>query len=138
MARISSISARVGVASALHVGVEEEIHGVELVAFATHAHSSGFARGRDRGEVGVDIVLPEADAGEDVRRHVQGVRRGGRDLRVAAGGGQSELRELRLIVGVDQVVGHAGMVGLGGEKFFENRGGLLAIGEGGVVVGFGG
>ena len=45
---------------------------------------------------------------------------------------------MRLIVGVDQVVGHAGMIGLGGEKFFQNRRGLLAIGEGGIVVRFGG
>ena len=63
---------------------------------------------------------------------------GGRDLRVTAGGGQAELRQLRLVVGVDQVVGHAGMVGLDGEEFFQDRRRLLAIGEGGVVVRFGG
>ena len=57
---------RVGVASTLHVGVEEEIHRVELMAFATHVHGSSFARCGDRGEVGVDVVLPEAYAGKDV------------------------------------------------------------------------
>ena len=41
----------VGLASALHVGVEEKIHGVELVAFATHVHGSGFAGSRDGGQV---------------------------------------------------------------------------------------
>ena len=43
----------VGVASALHVGIEKKIHGVKLVAFAAHAHGSGFAGGGDGGEVGI-------------------------------------------------------------------------------------
>ena len=69
---------------------------------------------------------------------MQGVRGHGRDLRVTAGGGQAELGELRLVVGVDQVVGHAGMVGLGGEELLQDRRRLLAICESCVLVRFGG
>ena len=112
-------------AAALQVGIDQEIHGVELVAFAAHAHRSGFASGGDGGEVRVDVVLPEADAGEDVRRHVQRVRRGGSDLRITARGGNAELRQLRFVVAVDQVVRDSRMVGFGGEKFFENGSSLL-------------
>ncbi len=111
---------------------------MKLVAFAAHVHGSGFASGGDGGEVGVDVVLPEADAGEDVRWHVQGVGSCGRDLRIAAGCGQAELRELRLVVGMDQVMGHAGMLGLSGEEFLQNRRSLLAIGEGFIIVRLGG
>ncbi|HEV3082334.1 MAG TPA: hypothetical protein VGY66_21295, partial [Gemmataceae bacterium] len=67
---------------------------MELVAFTAHVHSGGFAGGGDGGEIRVDVILPEADAGEDVRRHMQSMRSGGGNLRVTAGGGQSELREL--------------------------------------------
>jgi hypothetical protein len=50
MALTSSITlAASALASALQIGVDQEIHGVELVAFAAHVHSGGFARGRDRG-----------------------------------------------------------------------------------------
>jgi hypothetical protein len=61
---------------------------------------------------------------------------GGRDLSVAASGGNTELRELWLVVGVDQVVRDSGMVGFGGEKFFENCGGCFSVGESFVVVRF--
>jgi ABC-type xylose transport system permease subunit len=50
----------VGLASALQIGVDEKIHGVELVAFAAHVHGGSFARGGDGSEIGVDVVLPEA------------------------------------------------------------------------------
>ncbi len=126
--------AGVGFATALHVGVEKKIHGMELVAFAAHAHGRHFARRGNRGEVGIDVVLPQADAGEDVRWHMQRVRSGGRDLRITARGGNAELRQLRLVVAVDQVMRDSGMIGLGGEKFFENGGRLLAIGERRVMV----
>ena len=128
----------VGLASALQVGIEEEIHGVKLVAFAAHVHGGGFARGGDGGEVGVDVVLPEANARENVRGHVQGVGRGGRDLGVTAGGGNAELGQLRLVVGVNQIMRDSGMVGFAGKQRFENGGGLFAVGESLVVVRLGG
>ena len=107
---------------------------MKLVTFTAHVHGGGFPRGRDGGEVGVDVVLPQPDAGEDVRRHVQGVRSRGRDLRVAAGSRQAQLGQLRLVVGMNQIVGHTGMVGLSGEEFLQNRRGSLAIRESRVVM----
>ena len=80
------------------------------MAFATHVHGSGFASGGDRSKIRVDIVLPQANAGENVRRHVEGMRSGGRNLGVAAGGGQAEVGELRLVVAVDQIVRDTGMI----------------------------
>ncbi len=47
-------------------------------------------------------------------------------------------RELRLVVGVNQIVRDAGMIGFGGEERFENLGGCDAVGEGLVMVRFGG
>ena len=65
MALTSSITlAGVGFASALKIGVDQKIHGVELVAFAAHVHGGSFARGGDGSEIRVDIVLPQADAGK--------------------------------------------------------------------------
>jgi hypothetical protein len=78
------------------------------------------------------------NAGENMRRHVQGVRSRGSDLRVTASGGQSELRQLRLVVGVNQIMRDAGMVGLDGKQLLQNGGGLLAIGKSRVVVRLGG
>ncbi len=139
MALTSSISLRgIGFAAALQVGIEEEIHGVELVAFAAHVHGRGLARGGDRGQVRFDVVLPQADARENVRWHMQGVRRGGRDLRVAARRGNARLRQLRLVVTVNQVMRDAGMIGLGREELFEDRGRLLAVRERRVLVWLGG
>ena len=82
--------------------------------------------------------MPEADAGEDVRGHVQGVRGGGGDLGVTASGGDAALRQLRLVVGVDQVVGDSGMIGFGGEEGLKNRGSGETVGEGVVMVRLGG
>ncbi len=52
------------------------------------------------------------DAGEGVGRHVERVRGVRRDLRVAPGRLQALLGEGWVVVGVDQVVRHAGMVGV--------------------------
>ena len=121
--------AGIGFASTLKVGIKKKIHGVKLVAFTSHVHGRRLASGGDGREVGIDVVRPQADSGKDVRRHVQRMRCGRRDLRVAACGGDAQLRQLRLIVTVDQIVRHAGMIRLDGEESFENRGGLLAVCE---------
>ena len=39
----------VGFASALQVGVDEEVHGMELVAFSSHVQGGGLAGGGDGG-----------------------------------------------------------------------------------------
>lgn len=53
-------------------------------------------------EVGHGLEAPEAR--EDVRRHVEHVRHVGRDLRVSVRRRQRQVRQLRRVVGVDQVV----------------------------------
>ena len=42
--------------------------------------------------------------------------------------------QLRLVVGMNQIVRHAGMIGFGGKKLFQNGCSLFAVGEGLVVV----
>src|SRR5260370_23895165 len=60
---------------------------------------------------------------------------GGSDLGVSASGRQAELRQLGLVIAVDQVMHNSGMIGLGGEKLLQDGAGLLAVGKRGVVVG---
>ena len=128
----------VRLASALQVGIEEEIHGVELMSCTAHVHRGRLARGGDRSKVGVNVVLPQTNAGENVRRHVQGVRSRRRNLRVSSRGGNAELRQLRLVVAVDQVVCNSWMIGLSSEQFFQHGGCLPAFGERCVLVRVGG
>ena len=120
---------RVSVASTLEIRVEQEIHGVELMSLAPHVHSRSLARGRDRSEVRTDIVWPQSYPGKNVRRHVQRMRSHGSNLRVAPRRRKSQLRQLRLVVGMDQVVRHSGMVWLDGKQFLQNRCGLLVSRE---------
>ncbi len=65
-----------------------------------------------RGDVGVDQFLPIADAGKNVRRHVQGMGRRGRDLGITPGGFEALVGDRRIIVEMDQIVRHAGMLRL--------------------------
>src|SRR5580692_3362709 len=60
------------------------------------------------------------------------------NLSVTARGGKAEFREPRLVIAMNEVVRDAGMVRFDSEEFFQDRGGLLAVGEGFVVVRFGG
>ena len=120
-------AARARVVADLQVGVFEVVqcvHGVER-------EGAGVALGREapgrvgRGEVRGDGLLPEAEAREDVRRHVERVRRRRRDLRVGARGRQRLFRERRVVEGVDHVVRDAGVPGLRGEEPVQDRGPLL-------------
>ena len=63
-------------------------------------------------DVGGDRLLPIADAREDVRRHVLGMGRRGRDLGIAPGGIEAFLGDRRIVVEMDQVMRHAGMLRL--------------------------
>src|SRR5258707_6658663 len=65
----------------------------------------------DGGEIGSDGVLPHAERGEYVRRHMPGVRRGWCQPRIAAGGGQPFCRDRRVVVAVNEVVRNARMIG---------------------------
>jgi len=66
-------------------------------------------------------LLPRADAREDVRRHVQRVRRRGRDRRIAPRGRYPFVGDRRRVVAVDQIVRDAGMVGVLLEFILEDR-----------------
>ena len=54
----------IGFASTLQIGIDQKIHGVKLMAFAAHVHGRGLARGGDGGEVGIDVILPQARGGQ--------------------------------------------------------------------------
>ena len=99
----------------LQIGIDEVIHGVQLVM----AFIAGLCGARGLG-VGADRFLPVADTGEDMGRHVLRVRRCRRDLRIALGGIKAFLRQCRRIVEMDQVVGDAGMARLTQKDRLEN------------------
>ncbi|MGY2916046.1 hypothetical protein ACVWYP_001676 [Bradyrhizobium sp. USDA 3262] len=77
-----------------------------------------------------DRLLPVADAREDVRRHVLGMRRVFGDLGIAHRRGEALLRERRVVVEMDQIVGDAGVLGLAREDRFEQRRALQLVGVG--------
>ena len=66
--------------------------------------------GLGRGEVGRRSIPARAQPREDVRGHVEGVRRGRGDLRVGARRRQRLGGERRVVEGVDHVVRDAGML----------------------------
>ena len=106
---------------------------MELVAFAGHVHLGALPGGRDGREVGVDRFLPQAQADEDVRRHVERVRRGRRDLRVAARGVETHRGKLGLVAAVNQVMRDARLIGVLREQLVQDRNRLLPIVERRVV-----
>ena len=83
-----------------------------------------------RPDVRVDRFLPRADAGERVRRHVERVRRVGREVRVLARIWQRARRERRYVVAVNQVMRHAGMIGFDRVELLQNRRGFELVGVG--------
>ena len=101
--------------SALQVSVDEIIHRMQLLVEFL-AVFSGLGRCR----VGFDRLLPVTDACEDVRWHVQCMRSIRRNLGIAARRVDASLRNRRIIVKVDQVVNHAGMLRLAKIDLLEN------------------
>ena len=89
-----------------------------------------FARCIRGADVGIDRLLPHAEADENVRRHVQGVGRRRRNLRIGVRRVQSERRETRVIEAVNQVMRDPGMIGMLVEQPVEDRRRLLLIGVG--------
>src|SRR3712207_586372 len=65
-----------------------------------------------------------------MRRHVQGMRRRRRDFRVAPGGVEPSVGEWWVIVAMNQVMGHTGMLRLFREYPLEDFGGLELLGIG--------
>ena len=87
--------------------------------------------GNPRGvRVRIDRLLPVANAREDVRGHVQGVRRIGRHLRVAPCGRQALLGQRRRVVEVNEIVRDTRMVWLPIPDLLEDRRTLELIGVG--------
>jgi hypothetical protein len=116
---------RVLVLCELQIGVDHIVLPVQLVAVLLvrlgRAHRRGIGRNR---------FLPVADAREDVGRHVLRMRRRRRDLGIARGGVETFLGDRRIVVGVDQVVGDAGMLRLALEDPFQDRRRLELVGIG--------
>ena len=120
--------ARLLVLAKLEVGIDHVVLGVQIVADRLLR-----LRGLHRGDVGVDRLLPIADAGVDVRRHVLGVRRGRRDLGVAVGGVEALRGGRRIVVEVDQVMRDARMLRQPLGDRLQDRGALGLLGIGLVV-----
>ena len=119
----------------LKVGVFEEVHRMHFVMQHVDVHRGHLVGNLDCGEIGIDVVLPESQAREDVRRHVNRVGGGGRDAGVFAGRGQSEAGHRGIVAAVNDVVGDAGMVGLILVQFVENGDGGFGVDEVGVAFG---
>ena len=86
-----------------------------------------FPCGRRRRQVGLDRILPKADARERVGRHVERVRRVRRDLRVAPRRVERARRERRHVEAVNDVVREPGMLGLALELALEDAGGFQLV-----------
>ncbi len=110
----------------LEVGVDHVVHGVELIEGSSAAVQSlrlGDGRAR-RGRIGDDGIVPKSQPGEDVRRHMLGVRGIRRDFGVGARRGQSEFRGRRVVHTVNDVMGDAGVIRVLRQQPIENRGAL--------------
>ncbi|MDE2906715.1 MAG: hypothetical protein OXQ28_11595 [Acidobacteriota bacterium] len=87
--------------------------------------------------VGSDDAFPHAELDEDVRRHVQGVGRGGRDFRVRLRGRQGQDRVLRVVEGVNDEMRRARMVRVAREHVQGNGSGAYLPGESPVAAAHG-
>jgi hypothetical protein len=67
-----------------------------------------------------DRFIPHPETRKDVRRHMQRVRHPRRDRIICLGCGQAALSELRIIVGMDQVMNDPGMVRVLFPEFFQD------------------
>src|SRR5207244_11234492 len=81
-------------------------------------------------EVGLGRLLPQPQPREDVRGHMDRVRRGGRDLRGGPRGRQRQGSQGGVVEGVDEVVGDAGVLRFFLKQRVQDPGGLLLVREG--------
>ena len=88
--------------------------------------------------VGGDGVLPQAHHRVNVRRHVTRMRRGGRQLAVAARGDDALVRQRRVIVTVDQKVHHTGVFRVFQQQRFKDLRRLLLLPVPHIILGRGG
>ncbi len=73
-------------------------------------HIPGRVRGRTGRLIRRDRIVPVTQPREDVRGHVQSVRRGRRDLRVCPCSAQPPWGQLGAVIGMDQVVRKTGVL----------------------------
>ena len=110
------------VLSGLQIGVGLIVESVKLLDRRVLSR-----RGASRREVGVDRLLPEPDAGEGMRRHVERMRRVRRNRGVAARRVEAARGQRRRVVGVNQIVRDARVVGHLRREPVEDRGGRELI-----------
>src|SRR3954466_14777770 len=58
-------------APALQVCIDKKIKSMKLMALASHSHCRSLAGCRYGRQIRVDVVLPQAHASEDMRRHME-------------------------------------------------------------------
>ena len=90
-------------------------------------------RGLDRAKIGRDRFVPFTQARVDVRRHVLGVRYRRRDRRVAVGRRLALARERRRVVGMNEIVREARVIGMPTEERLEDPACLPLAGMGRVA-----
>ena len=119
---------RVGGTPLLQIDVLQPRQAVEvaLVARGVLARDP-LLRQRPRLLVRLRGLGPHAELHEDVRRHVQRVRRARGDRGVTLRGAEAERRVQRIVVGVDEVVQRAGMIAALGDDRLEQRRGADAL-----------
>ncbi len=119
----------------LKVGVFEEVHGMHFVMHDMHVHGGHLIGNFDGGEIGIDVVLPEAQARKDVGRHVNGVGGSRRNAGVFAGGGEGEAGHGGIVAAMNDVVGDAGVVRLFVVEIVENGDGGFGVRKVGIAFG---
>jgi hypothetical protein len=83
--------------------------------------ASACLRGSDGAELGGNVLRPQAQPRIDVPRHVECMRARRRDLAIVVGGGQPVWGHPRVVARVDDVVHHAGMIGILCEERRQHR-----------------
>ena len=83
--------ARGFVVAYLEQRIYEEIGGVQLVTFAADVHAHGVAGCGNGGQIRLNVLLPDPQAGEDVRWHVQRMRGRRGDGGIAPGRIQAQM-----------------------------------------------
>ena len=112
----------------LEICIFQEVKRVHFVMHYMQMHRTHIVRNAQRSFIGLDVILPEAQPGKDVRWHMNGVRRRRRDAGILARRCQSQACHLRIVAGVNNVVRNAGMAGVLLKKLVENSHGLSVIG----------
>ncbi len=125
--------ARLAVATLLQIGVDHVVDCVQSFGRDGLMVRPRVVEARLEGaRIGCDGFVPQAQSDENVGRHVLRVRRGGSDLRIAAGRVEAQRREARRVVGVNDVMREAGVLRETLEQRVEDCGGAFLPRESGI------